>query len=268
MRIPARRISGGRVTGEVLLSRRPLSFLGGVDRDKGQVVDPESDIRGEVLAGRVLAFPHGKGSTVGSYVIYGLAREGRGPLAMVNQRSDAIVATGAIMAEIPLVDQVDLDVLRPGDHVTVDGDRGALEIAEVESVKQVVTSFLENGGEILILRRSERVGSFQGHWAGISGYLEPGEMPRGRALVEILEETGVKGPRLVHEGVPIHARGAADPRILWVVHPFLWHVDHRDIRLDWEHIDLKWIDPGRMKDFQTVPNLQRALASAQMHTST
>lgn len=262
MKVQARKISGGVASGPVLLSRWPLSFLGGVDRATGVVVDPGSDVRGEPLQGRILAFPQGKGSTVGSYVIYGLQREGKGPLAMVNERCEAIVATGAIMAGVPLVDQVDLEILRPGDHLTVDGDEGTLDIAEVKSMKHVVTSFLENGGDILLLKRSQRVGSFQGFWAGVSGYLEPGDTPEQRARIEMFEETGVKSPKLVHAGGPIQARGAHDPTILWIVHPFLWHVADRTIQLDWEHVDLRWINPVQIRDFETVPNLAKALASA------
>lgn len=261
LKIPARRISGGKARGEVLLSRRPISFLGGVDRDTGRIVDGTSDVAGEELAGRIFAFPHGKGSTVGSYIIYGLVKLGKGPRAIINSRTETIVATGAIMSDLPLVDGVDLDLLRSSESVTVDGDGSSIDLHAVQSIRHVVTSFLENGGDILILKRSERVGSFQGHWAGVSGYIESGDTPKERALIEILEETGVKAPKLLSEGNPVYARGENDPSIIWVVHPFLWHVDDRVVRLDWEHEESRWIDPVRLGDFETVPNLAKALAS-------
>jgi hypothetical protein len=72
----------------------------------------------------VLVFPKGKGSTVGSYVIYGLQANGKAPAAIVNIQTETIVATGAILAKIPMVDEVDIGVIRTGDRVTVDGDKG------------------------------------------------------------------------------------------------------------------------------------------------
>jgi hypothetical protein len=262
MKMGARPISGGRAQGELLLSRQALSFLGGVDRATGRIQDPGSDVRGSELAGRIFAFPHGKGSTVGSYVVYGLKVEGMGPAAIVNERAEAIVATGAIMAEVPMVDGVDLGVFCQGDRVAVDGDEGWVDIEGVEVLKHVVTSFLENRGDVLVLKRSDRVGSFQGYWAGVSGYLEPGENPEERARMEILEETGVRSPRLVRSSPIVHARGVQNPSILWAVHPFLWHVDHRDIQLDWEHIDHRWIRPEELGSLECVPNLERALHRA------
>jgi hypothetical protein len=74
------------------------------------------------VAGRVLVFPTGKGSTVGSYTLYRLARRGLAPCAIINARSEAIVAVGAIMAEIPMLDLVDISLLHTGDQVTVNGE--------------------------------------------------------------------------------------------------------------------------------------------------
>ncbi len=260
MKIKARPISGGRAGAEALVSLKPISFLGGVDRDSGRIVDPSSDVLGEALAQRVLVFPHGKGSTVGSYVIYGLKVRGLAPVAMVCHRAEAIVATGAIMAAIPMVDGVPPDLFRPGDRLVVDGDEGWVEILGVEGY-EVVTSFLENKGEVLILKRSSRVGSFQGQWAGVSGYLEPGDAnPKARALTEILEETGVRSPRLVRTADAVLARGHLNPQKIFIVHPFLWHVPDRGITLDWEHDEYRWIKPGQLKEFSTVPDLDRVLA--------
>src|SRR5437867_4241464 len=97
MRFSGRGIAPGRGEGVGLVDSRPVSFVGGVDRESGLVVDPASDLKGETVAGRVLVFPHGKGSTVGSYVLYGLAKPCHGPVAVVNERAEAIVATGAIL---------------------------------------------------------------------------------------------------------------------------------------------------------------------------
>jgi hypothetical protein len=76
---------------------------------------------------RVLVFPTGKGSTVGSYTLYRMARSGTAPAAIVNAESEAIVAVGAIISDIPMVDQVDIAQIRTGDRVRVDGDRVAVQ---------------------------------------------------------------------------------------------------------------------------------------------
>lgn len=116
-------IKSGRGEGLALVSTEPLGFLGGVDPDTGRVVEVGHPLEGEIVAGRVLVFPTGKGSTVGSYTLYRMAKAGTAPVAILNAESEPIVAVGAIMAGIPMVDQVDLGQVRTGDWVRVDGDR-------------------------------------------------------------------------------------------------------------------------------------------------
>jgi hypothetical protein len=128
LRLPGRTISRGVATGEALVLNAPLSFLGGVDPATGRVKDRESGAFNKTVRGRVLVFPTGKGSTVGSYVIYQLKVNGKAPVAIVNETTETIVATGAILAKIPLVDRIDISRLRTGDRVTVDGDRGDVVI--------------------------------------------------------------------------------------------------------------------------------------------
>jgi hypothetical protein len=113
-------IKSGRGAGPALVSRQPIGFLGGVDPDTGVVLEPGHPLRGRSVAGKVLVFPTGKGSTVGSYTILRLARNGHAPAAMVNARSEAIVAVGAIIADIPMVDQVDINLIQDGDWVSVE----------------------------------------------------------------------------------------------------------------------------------------------------
>ena len=108
MRLRARVISPGRAEGTALVSATPFSFVGGADPASGQVLDPATGCAGERLAGRIFVFPRGKGSTVGSYAVYGLAKRDLGPAALVNERAEAIVATGAILGGVPMVDGVDL----------------------------------------------------------------------------------------------------------------------------------------------------------------
>ncbi len=120
-RIQGRVIRAGRAEGRALVSPAPIGFLGGVDPDSGVVVEPNHPLHGQSVAGRVLVFPTGKGSTVGSYTILRLARNRVAPAAMINAESEAIVAVGAIIADIPMVDQVAIGLIRDGDWVVVDG---------------------------------------------------------------------------------------------------------------------------------------------------
>jgi predicted aconitase with swiveling domain len=124
-----RGISRGRGTGELLVSPAPISFLSGVDPDTGIIVEKGHPLEGKSITGRVLAFSHGKGSTVGSYVLYALARNGKAPAAIINSRADPIIAVGAIMGKIPMVDEPEVDIMRlqNGARVTVDGNSGEIE---------------------------------------------------------------------------------------------------------------------------------------------
>lgn len=119
-------IAPGRARGLALVCREPLGFYGGVDARTGVVIEKGHELEGQCVAGRVLVFPRGKGSTVGSYVIYGLARNGVAPCAMVNAETETIVATGAILAGIPCVDGVDLSAINTGDRLEVDADNGTV----------------------------------------------------------------------------------------------------------------------------------------------
>ncbi|NJE60972.1 DUF126 domain-containing protein [Thermococcus sp. 21S7] len=130
MRLSGRKIVGGKAEGELIVSQKPLSFLGGVDPETGIVTDAESDIRGQNIAGKILAFPRGKGSTVGSYVIYALKKNGKAPKAIIVGEAETIVATGAIIAGIPMVDGIDVSKLRSGMRVSVNADEGLVEIEE------------------------------------------------------------------------------------------------------------------------------------------
>jgi predicted aconitase with swiveling domain len=83
-------------------------------------------LKGKSVKGKVLCFPHGHGSTVGSYVLYSLVRKGLGPKAIVNQVADTVVVVGAIISDIPMVDKIDVSWIRTGDSVEVDGKKGTV----------------------------------------------------------------------------------------------------------------------------------------------
>lgn len=116
-------IRSGRVEGEALVSPAPIGFLGGVDPETGVVLEPGHPLEGRSIAGKILVFPHGKGSTVGSYTLLRLARAGVAPLAIINAQSEAITAVGAIIADIPMIDQIDIHLIRTGDTVRIEEDR-------------------------------------------------------------------------------------------------------------------------------------------------
>jgi Uncharacterized conserved protein len=129
--IRGRAISKGVARGEALVSSQPISFLGGVDPLTGVVVDRNHELAGQSVSGKVLVFPHGKGSTVGTYTLYQLAKRGLGPVAIINRVAEPIVAVGAIISGIPLVDKLEADpiaTLKSGQMVSVDGNRGIVEV--------------------------------------------------------------------------------------------------------------------------------------------
>lgn len=130
MKLKGRKISGGKARGIALVSRKSLSFLGGVDPETGVIKDTESDIKGESIKGKILVFPRGKGSTVGSYVIYQLKKNGVAPAAIVVEEAETIVAIGAIIAGIPMVDKIDISKIKTGQLVEVDADKGEVYIEE------------------------------------------------------------------------------------------------------------------------------------------
>ena len=127
LELQGRIIKSGRAEGLALVSPEAIGFLGGVDPETGTVIEPGHALEGQSMAGRVLVFPTGKGSTVGSYTLYRMARTGTAPAAIINAESEAIVAVGAIISQIPMVDQVDTSLIESGDRVLVDGSRVTVE---------------------------------------------------------------------------------------------------------------------------------------------
>ncbi len=119
----ARVIKSGLAEGEALVSPDPVGFLGGVEGTTGIVTERGHPLEGQCVAGKVLVFPTGKGSTVGSYVLYQLAVTGHAPVAIINAESEPIVAVGAIISDIPMVDQIPIAEIRTGDYVRVEDDR-------------------------------------------------------------------------------------------------------------------------------------------------
>ena len=107
MEMKGRIISRGKSEGGALKTNQPISFYGGVDPDTGEI----------------LVFPNGKGSTVGSYTLYRMKKNGSAPAGMINRECETIVAVGAIISEIPCVDKIDISKIKTGDTVIIDGDK-------------------------------------------------------------------------------------------------------------------------------------------------
>jgi predicted aconitase with swiveling domain len=123
-----RMINPGKARAKAIVSREPIGFYGGINAKTGIVIEKGHELEGESVKGKVLVFPCGKGSTVGSYVIYGLAKNGVAPAAIINKETETIVATGAILAGIPCIDGIDISKLKTGDMLEIDADKGSVKI--------------------------------------------------------------------------------------------------------------------------------------------
>ena len=130
-KLKGRKIVGGYAEGVALVSRYPISFYGGIDPKTGRVAEFHHELEGQCVSQRILVFPSGKGSTVGSYTIYQMKKLGTAPKAIINTDTEIIIATGCALAEIPLVDHLDknpLEEIRSGDYLKVYAERGEVEI--------------------------------------------------------------------------------------------------------------------------------------------
>ena len=126
----------------------------------------------------------------------------------------------------------------------------------------VVTCVLLHDGKILLLKRSDKVGTYRGKWACVSGYVEEGDKIEDRAFREIEEETGLSRDNLKLEktGQPDGFFDEAEKKS-WRVHPFLFTSDTGDVKIDWEHIEYRWIEPSEIGNYDTVPKLKEVVKS-------
>lgn len=128
MILTGRKISTGSATGKALVTSMGISFYGGVDPETGRVVEKGHELEGQSIAGRVLVFPTGKGSTVGSYTLYRLKKAGLSPAAIINAESETITAVGCIISDIPCVDHIPIEQIETGMQVRLDGETGMVEV--------------------------------------------------------------------------------------------------------------------------------------------
>ena len=126
---------------------------------------------------------------------------------------------------------------------------------------KIVTSFLKNSEKILLLKRSEKVKTMKSLWAGISGIIEVDEEPLARAEIEVFEEVGIEKSdiSLLKQGEVIVIESPQYANHQWEVYPFLFSTKNREIRLNWENSDSRWISIDELKNFSTVPSLDKVL---------
>jgi len=122
MELKGRIISRGVVEGQALVTNQPISFYGGVNPDRGVIVEKGHELEGKEIKGKILVFPNGKGSTVGSYTLYRLKKNGVAPAGMINKECETVVAVGAIISEIPCIDKIDISQITTGDVIEIKND--------------------------------------------------------------------------------------------------------------------------------------------------
>jgi predicted aconitase with swiveling domain len=122
MELKGRIISKGVAEGEALTTTQPISFYGGVDPETSEILEKGHELQGKRIKDKILVFPNGKGSTVGSYTLYRLKKGGVAPAGMINRECETVVAVGAIISEIPCVDEVDISKIKTGDTVRIEND--------------------------------------------------------------------------------------------------------------------------------------------------
>ena len=251
MILEGRSISIGKAEGTVLKLNEPFSFLGGVDGSTGDLRVGNK----ENMAGKILVFPIGKGSTVGSFTMYDLKVHEKQPAAVVNRTAETIVTTGAVISSIPMIDHIDVDLIRNGDFMIVDATYGTAELPEIRLVESASSAILVNG-KVLMLKRPDTALSFPGRWSLVAGKMEKGESPEETAVREITEETGITVGKPMAKLTPMLIR---EGNIIWKVHTFLFRLDSADPVLNAENVEFEWVLPEDIHPDQTVSLTREAV---------
>ena len=253
MILEGRTISKGTASGKVLKLEGPLSFLGGVDGSTGELrVEKEGNV-----AGRILVFPRGKGSTVGSFVMYDLMVHGKAPAAVINSSAETIVATGAVISSIPMVDSIDVSLILDDDYVTVDADSGKVTIEGVRCIESS-SSVVLIGDRFVMLHRPDSARSYPGRWSLVSGKAEEGETPLETAVREIREETGIS------VGEPLASMDSVMVRegdIIWKVTPLVFRAPDDAIpEIDCENTEYRLCSVDDLDGMELVPLTKRMVS--------
>ena len=120
MELKGRTISKGVAEGEAITTTQPISFYGGVDPNTSEIIEKGHELQGKKVKGKILVFPNGKGSTVGSYTLYRMKKNSTAPAGIINKECETVVAVGTIISEIPCVDGIDISKLKTGDIVRLE----------------------------------------------------------------------------------------------------------------------------------------------------
>ena len=138
MELTGRIISKGSGEREALATSQPISFYGGVDPNTGEIIEKGHELQGKSVKGKILVFPNGKGSTVGSYTLYRMKKNGMAPAGIINKECETVVAVGAIISEIPCVDKIDISKIKTGELIRIENDVVTIQVpisGEVEDSK-------------------------------------------------------------------------------------------------------------------------------------
>jgi predicted aconitase with swiveling domain len=118
----------GKVQGIALVAKKPMNFLGAVDKKTGKVRDEKHDLFGKSLAEKILVFPYGVGSSVGAYTIYSLKSNKCAPQAMICLNADLTTVSGCALANIPLIvaSKDEYDSIKDGSKIILDAENGKI----------------------------------------------------------------------------------------------------------------------------------------------
>lgn len=125
-----RSIVKGKVEGEALVTKECISFMGSTNPKTGYIIEHGHELEGYCMKGKILCFPSTKGSTGGSYMLYDAVKRGVGPMGIVNIEAESIAVIGAIVADLPMVDKINIYEIKTGDYIVLDADNGEVQITK------------------------------------------------------------------------------------------------------------------------------------------
>ena len=134
--IKGRGLIQGIAQGEALVTSQPISFLGGVDPKTGLIIEKGHELEGSNVTKKILIFPNGKGSTVGSYTLFAMAKNGTKPAGIINRKTEPIIAAGCAIANIPLIDNPEIDLLKQiktGDFIIINSTNGIIKLIKKDN---------------------------------------------------------------------------------------------------------------------------------------
>jgi len=120
--LKARVLVGGEAEGAATVSTEPLSLWGGLSPETGEIIDKRHELAGQVVTGRVLVLPSGRGSSTSSATLMESIKARVAPAAIITMRVDSILALGAIVSDELYGKSIPILVLEPGDFESIEQD--------------------------------------------------------------------------------------------------------------------------------------------------